>query len=52
MPSHGPPPHPSPRPPIPQRYCKGGGQRVYCVFTDNTCRVCPPVANTVLDFFV
>ena len=35
-----------------ERYCKGGGQRVYCVFTDNTCRLCPPVASTVLDFFV
>ena len=36
----------------PQRYCKGDGKRVYCVFTDNTCRLCPPVAQTLLDFFV
>ncbi|KIZ06565.1 hypothetical protein MNEG_1388 [Monoraphidium neglectum] len=35
-----------------ERYCKGGGKRVYCVFTDNTCRLCPRVTETLLDFFV
>lgn len=35
-----------------ERYCKGGGKRVYCVFTDNTCRLCPRVADTLLDFLV
>ena len=35
-----------------ERHCSGGGKRVYCVFTDNTCRQCPAVASTLLDFFV
>jgi hypothetical protein len=45
--------HPTTPPPKrTQRFCTGGGKRVYCVFTDNKCRQCPRVAETLLDFFV
>lgn len=37
-----------------ERYCQAGagGKRAYCVFTDHTCRACPAVTETLLDFFI